>query len=146
MPGISSSPLFSHFLWRLCWWPKLRKVVLFVGRNSRAPLIKLCHLGQAFFYSHSITPIYLVLPIFWNKRLFHEKLFLLPGRIFCIRFILFSWIIFISVSFCYFWMVRVWVISHLITPLPDVAFRQPTGCISAKGFFMGYIGSLFCYF
>jgi len=140
---VISSAIFPIFYGALFRVAEIEKVVLFGGEIARAPLISYVT-SAAFLFIAIITPILSgIADYLGNKRLF-MKLFCYLGAFSCIGLYWFSLDhIYFSLVCYFFGLVGFWVsFAFNNSYLPDVAFPEQQDDISAKGFSLGYIGSV----
>ena len=133
-------PIFYGALFRLA---EIEKVTVFGGEIARAPLISYIT-SFAFLFISLITPFLSgIADYLGNKRLF-MKFFCYLGGISCIGLYWFSLEnIYIGLIFYFFGLVGFWVsFAFNNSYLPDIAFPEQQDGISAKGFSLGYIGSV----
>lgn len=140
---VISSAIFPIFYGALFRVAEIEKVVVFGGEIARAPLISYVT-SAAFLFIAIITPILSgIADYLGNKRLF-MKLFCYLGAFSCIGLYWFSLDhIYFSLVCYFFGLVGFWVsFAFNNSYLPDVAFPEQQDDISAKGFSLGYIGSV----
>jgi len=133
-------PIFYGALFRVA---KIEKVSIFGGEIARAPLISYTT-SLAFVFIAIVTPLISgVADYLGNKKVF-MKFFCYLGGISCIGLYWFSLEnIYIGLICYFFGLVGFWVSFAINNSyLPDVAFPEQQDRISAKGFSMGYIGSV----
>ncbi|MCG2459578.1 MFS transporter [Flavobacteriaceae bacterium F89] len=133
-------PIFYGALFRLA---EIEKVTVFGGEIARAPLISYTT-SFAFLFISLITPfISGIADYLGNKRLF-MKFFCYLGGLSCIGLYWFSLENIYLGLVCYFFgLVGFWVsFAFNNSYLPDIAFPEQQDGISAKGFSLGYIGSV----
>ncbi|AZQ57680.1 MFS transporter [Maribacter sp. MJ134] len=133
-------PIFYGALFRVA---EIEKVVVFGGEIARAPLISYVT-SAAFVFIAIITPLISgVADYLGNKKVF-MKFFCYLGGVSCIGLYWFSLEnIYIGLLCYFFGLVGFWVSFAINNSyLPDVAFPEQQDRISAKGFSMGYIGSV----
>ena len=133
-------PIFYGALFRVAG---IEKVAIFGGEIARAPLISYTT-SLAFIFIAIITPLISgVADYLGNKKVF-MKFFCYLGAISCIGLYWFSLENIYVGLLCYFFgLVGFWVSFAINNSyLPDVAFPEQQDRISAKGFSMGYIGSV----
>lgn len=133
-------PLFYGLLFRTAG---IEKVMVFGGEIARAPLISYTT-SIAFLFIAIITPfISGVADYLGNKKAF-MKFFCYLGGISCIGLYWFSLEHIYLGLFCYFFgLVGFWVSFAINNSyLPDIAFPEQQDSISAKGYSMGYVGSV----
>ncbi|MCM4151279.1 MFS transporter [Arenibacter sp. N53] len=140
---VISSAIFPIFYGALFRVAEIEKVVVFGGEIARAPLISYVT-SAAFLFIAVITPILSgISDYLGNKRLF-MKLFCYLGALSCIGLYWFSLDNIYFSLICYFFgLVGFWVsFAFNNSYLPDVAFPGQQDGISAKGFSLGYAGSV----
>ena len=140
---VISSAIFPIFYGALFRVAKIEKVVVFGGEIARAPLISYVT-SAAFLFIALITPILSgISDYLGNKRLF-MKLFCYLGALSCVGLYWFSLEnIYLSLGCYFFGLVGFWVsFAFNNSYLPDIAFPEQQDRISAKGFSLGYIGSV----
>ena len=133
-------PIFYGALFRMA---EIEKVNVFGGEIARAPLISYVT-SAAFLLISFITPFLSgIADYLGNKRLF-MKFFCYLGGISCIGLYWFSLENIYFGLICYFFgLVGFWVsFAFNNSYLPDIAFPEQQDGISAKGFSLGYIGSV----
>ncbi len=133
-------PIFYGILFRMA---DVEKVVVFGGEIARAPLISYVT-SAAFLFIALITPfISGIADYLGNKKLF-MKFFCYLGALSCIGLYWFSLDhIYISLSCYFFGLVGFWVSMAIYNSyLPDISFPEQQDAISAKGFSLGYVGSV----
>ncbi|GAA4281791.1 MFS transporter [Gaetbulibacter aestuarii] len=133
-------PIFYGSLFRIA---KIETVEVFGGHIARAPLISYTT-SFAFVFIAIVTPLISgVADYIGNKRVF-MKFFCYLGGISCIGLYWFSLEhIYISLLCYFFGLVGFWVSFAINNSyLPDVAYPEQQDKISAKGFSLGYIGSV----
>ena len=140
---VISSAIFPIFYGALFRVAGVEKVLVFGGEIARAPLISYVT-SAAFLFIAMITPILSgIADYMGNKRLF-LKLFCYLGAFSCIGLYWFSLEkIYFSLGCYFFGLVGFWVsFAFNNSYLPDIAFPGQQDRISAKGFSLGYIGSV----
>ncbi len=133
-------PLFYGLLFRTAG---IEKVLVFGGEIARAPLISYTT-SSAFLFIAIITPfISGIADYLGNKKIF-MKFFCYLGGLSCIGLYWFSLENIYLGLICYFFgLVGFWVSFAINNSyLPDIAFPEQQDGISAKGYSMGYIGSV----
>jgi UMF1 family MFS transporter len=133
-------PIFYGALFRVA---EIEKVAIFGGEIARAPLISYTT-SLAFVFIAIVTPLISgVADYLGNKKVF-MKFFCYLGGVSCIGLYWFSLAnIYIGLLCYFFGLVGFWVsFAFNNSYLPDVAFPEQQDRISAKGFSMGYIGSV----
>lgn len=140
---VISSAVFPIFYGALFRAAKIEKVSIFGGEIARAPLISYTT-SLAFIFIAIITPLISgVADYLGNKKIF-MKFFCYLGGISCIGLYWFSLdTIYIGLLCYFFGLVGFWVSFAINNSyLPDVAFPKQQDAVSAKGFSLGYIGSV----
>ncbi|WNH09982.1 MFS transporter [Thalassobellus suaedae] len=133
-------PIFYGALFRIA---EIEKVTVFGGDIARAPLISYTT-SMAFVFIAIITPLISgVADYLGNKKMF-MKFFCYLGGVSCIGLYWFSLEhIYFSLACYFFGLVGFWVSFAINNSyLPDVAFPEQQDSISAKGFSLGYVGSV----
>lgn len=140
---VISSAVFPIFYGALFRIAGIEKVTIFGGEIARAPLISYTT-SLAFVFIAIITPLISgVADYLGNKKVF-MKFFCYLGGLSCIGIYWFSLENIYFGLVCYFFgLVGFWVSFAINNSyLPDVAFPKQQDAISAKGFTLGYIGSV----
>ena len=140
---VISSAIFPIFYGALFRVANIEKVTVFGGEIARAPLISYVT-SAAFVFIAIITPLVAgISDYLGNKKLF-LKIFCYLGAFSCIGLYWFSLENIYLGLFCYFFgLVGFWVSFAINNSyLPDVAFPEQQDGISAKGFSLGYFGSV----
>lgn len=140
---VISSAVFPIFYGALFRIAGIEKVTIFGGEIARAPLISYTT-SLAFVFIAIITPLISgVADYLGNKKVF-MKFFCYLGGLSCIGLYWFSLEnIYIGLVCYFFGLVGFWVSFAINNSyLPDVAFPKQQDAISAKGFTLGYIGSV----
>ena len=140
---VISSAIFPIFYGALFRVANIEKVTVFGGEIARAPLISYVT-SLAFVFIAIVTPLIAgISDYLGNKRLF-LKIFCYLGGISCIGLYWFSLENIYLGLVCYFFgLVGFWISFAINNSyLPDVAFPEQQDGISAKGFSMGYTGSV----
>ena len=133
-------PIFYGALFRVAG---IEKVAVFGGEIARAPLISYVT-SAAFLFIAIITPLISgIADYIGNKKVF-MKFFCYLGGLSCIGLYWFSLEnIYMGLGCYFFGLVGFWVSFAINNSyLPDIAFPEQQDGISAKGFSMGYIGSV----
>lgn len=133
-------PIFYGALFRIA---EIDTVVVFGGEIARAPLISYVT-SAAFLFIAIITPLLSgIADYLGNKRIF-MKFFCYLGGLSCMGLYWFSLEhIYLGLCCYFFGLVGFWVSFAINNSyLPDIAFPEQQDGISAKGFSMGYIGSV----
>ena len=140
---VISSAVFPIFYGALFRVAGIEKVAVFGGEIARAPLISYTT-SLAFVFIALITPLVSgVADYLGNKKIF-MKFFCYLGGLSCIGLYWFSLEnIYVGLGCYFFGLVGFWVSFAINNSyLPDVAFPKQQDAISAKGFSLGYIGSV----
>lgn len=140
---VIASAIFPIFYGALFRSANIEKVALFGGEIARGPLISYVT-SAAFLFIAIITPLLSgVADYLGNKKLF-LKFFCYLGGFSCMGLYWFSLESIYLGLLCYFFgLVGFWVsFAFNNSYLPDIAFPEQQDGISAKGFSMGYIGSV----
>ncbi|HLT50671.1 MAG TPA: MFS transporter [Arenibacter sp.] len=140
---VITSAIFPIFYGALFRNADIEKVVVFGGEIARAPLISYVTSG-AFLFIAIITPLLSgIADYLGNKKLF-MRFFCYLGALSCIGLYWFSLEHIYFSLFCYFFgLVGFWTsLAFNNSYLPDVAYPEQQDAISAKGFSLGYLGSV----
>ncbi|MCR9264395.1 MAG: MFS transporter [Flavobacteriaceae bacterium] len=140
---VISSAIFPIFYGALFRVAGIERVVIFGGEIARAPLISYVT-SLAFVFIAIVTPLVSgIADYLGNKRLF-LKFFCYLGALSCIGLYWFSLENIYFGLVCYFFgLVGFWVSFAINNSyLPDIAFPEQQDGISAKGFSLGYVGSV----
>ncbi len=140
---VISSAVFPLFYGALFRSAGIEKVSLFGGKIARAPLISYTT-AAAFVCIAILTPLIAgIADYLGNKKVF-MKAFCYLGGLACIGLFWFSLDHIFYGLLCYFLgLVGFWVSFAINNSyLPDVAFPRQQDRISAKGFSLGYVGSV----
>ncbi|BFP42400.1 MFS transporter [Flavobacteriaceae bacterium GF1] len=140
---VISSAIFPIFYGALFRSAGVEKVLVFGGEIARAPLISYVT-SAAFVFIAIITPLVSgIADYLGNKKVF-LKFFCYLGAASCIGLYWFSLENIYLGLVCYFFgLVGFWVSFAINNSyLPDIAFPEQQDRISAKGFSLGYIGSV----
>ena len=140
---VISSAIFPIFYGALFRVAGVEKVMVFGGEIARAPLISYIT-SAAFLFIAFITPLLSgIADYLGNKKVF-MKFFCYLGGLSCIGLYWFSLEhIYLSLGCYFFGLVGFWVsFAFNNSYLPDIAFPEQQDRISAKGFSLGYIGSV----
>lgn len=140
---VISSAIFPIFYGALFRTAGIEKIMVFGGEIARAPLISYVT-SAAFVFIAIITPLLSgIADYLGNKKIF-MKFFCYLGGISCIGLYWFSLDNIYLGLICYFFgLVGFWVSFAINNSyLPDVAFPEQQDRVSAKGFSMGYLGSV----
>ncbi len=133
-------PIFYGALFRVAG---VEKVVVFGGEIARAPLISYVT-SVAFLFIAIVTPLLSGIADYTGNKKVFMKFFCYLGGLSCIGLYWFSLEnIYVGLTCYFFGLVGFWVSFAINNSyLPDVAFEEQQDRISAKGFSMGYIGSV----
>ncbi len=140
---VISSAIFPIFYGALFRVSGIEKVTIFGGEIARAPLISYIT-SLAFVFIAIVTPLVSgIADYLGNKRMF-LKFFCYLGAVSCIGLYWFSLENIYFGLICYFFgLVGFWVSFAINNSyLPDIAYPEQQDRISAKGFSLGYIGSV----
>ncbi|MGB5371948.1 MAG: MFS transporter [Flavobacteriaceae bacterium] len=140
---VISSAIFPIFYGALFRVAGVDKVTVFGGEIARAPLISYIT-SAAFLFIAFITPLLSgIADYLGNKKVF-MKFFCYLGGLSCIGLYWFSLEhIYLGLGCYFFGLVGFWVsFAFNNSYLPDIAFPEQQDRISAKGFSLGYIGSV----
>ncbi|WP_350291440.1 MFS transporter [uncultured Croceitalea sp.] len=140
---VISSAIFPIFYGALFRVEEIEKITVFGGEISRAPLISYVT-SAAFIFIAIVTPLISgIADYLGNKRVF-LKFFCYLGAASCIGLYWFSLENIYFGLICYFFgLVGFWVSFAINNSyLPDIAYPEQQDGISAKGFSLGYIGSV----
>lgn len=133
-------PIFYGALFRVA---EIEKVVVFGGEIARAPLISYVT-SLAFVFIAIVTPLVSGIADYMGNKKVFMKFFCYLGGVSCIGLYWFSLEhIYFSLGCYFFGLVGFWVSFAVNNSyLPDIAFPEQQDGVSAKGFSMGYIGSV----
>jgi len=140
---VISSAIFPIFYGALFRVAEIEKVTVFGTEIARAPLISYTT-SAAFVFIAIVTPLVSgIADYLGNKKIF-LKFFCYLGAASCIGLYWFSLEHIYFGLLCYFFgLVGFWVSFAINNSyLPDIAFPEQQDGISAKGFSLGYIGSV----
>jgi len=140
---VISSAIFPIFYGALFRVAEIEKVTVFGGEIARAPLISYVT-SAAFVFIAIITPLISgVADYLGNKKIF-LKFFCYLGAVSCVGLYWFSLEnIYFGLACYFFGLVGFWVSFAINNSyLPDIAYPEQQDGISAKGFSLGYIGSV----
>ena len=140
---VISSAIFPIFYGLLFRSAGVERVVIFGGEIARAPLISYVT-SLAFVLITLVTPLVSgIADYMGNKRAF-LRFFCYLGAISCIGLYWFSLEnIYFGLACYFFGLVGFWVSFALNNSyLPDIAYPEQQDRLSAKGFSLGYIGSV----
>ncbi len=133
-------PIFYGALFRVAG---VEKVAVFGGEIARAPLISYVT-SAAFLFIAIITPLLSGIADYMGNKKVFMKFFCYLGGLSCIGLYWFSLHHIYLGLVCYFFgLVGFWVSFAINNSyLPDIAFKEQQDAVSARGFSMGYIGSV----
>lgn len=140
---VIASAIFPIFYGALFRAAEIEKVSVFGGEIARAPLISYVT-SLAFVFIAFIIPLLSgIADYLGNKKIF-MKFFCYLGGVSCIGLYWFSLEnIYVGLACYFFGLVGFWVSFAINNSyLPDIAFPEQQDRISAKGFSMGYVGSV----
>ncbi|MDT0608526.1 MFS transporter [Croceitalea rosinachiae] len=140
---VISSAIFPIFYGALFRVAEIEKVTVFGGEIARAPLISYVT-SAAFVFIAIVTPLISgIADYLGNKKIF-LKFFCYLGALSCVGLYWFSLENIYFGLLCYFFgLVGFWVSFAINNSyLPDIAYPEQQDTISAKGFSLGYIGSV----
>lgn len=140
---VIASAIFPIYYGALFRMAEIDKIVVFGGEIARAPLISYTT-SIAFVFIALITPLISgIADYLGNKKIFMQ-FFCYLGGLSCIGLYWFSLEnIYIGLACYFFGLVGFWVSFAINNSyLPDIAFPEQQDRISAKGFSLGYIGSV----
>ncbi|MEO1484582.1 MAG: MFS transporter [Bacteroidota bacterium] len=140
---VISSAVFPIFYGALFRAAEVEKVVIFGGEIARAPLISYVT-SLAFVFIAIVTPLVSGIADYTGNKKIFLKFFCYLGAASCIGLYWFSLENIYFGLVCYFFgLVGFWVSFAVSNSyLPDIAFPEQQDSISAKGFSLGYIGSV----
>lgn len=140
---VIASAIFPNFYGALFRAADIEKVTVFGGEIARTPLISYTT-SLAFVCIAIIAPLVSgIADYLGNKKVF-LKFFCYLGALSCIGLYWFSLEHIYFSLLCYFFgLIGFWVSFAINNSyLPDIAFPEQQDSISAKGFSMGYVGSV----
>ncbi|MEL6975666.1 MAG: MFS transporter [Bacteroidota bacterium] len=140
---VISSAVFPIFYGALFRAEGIEKVAIFGGEIARAPLISYVT-SLAFVFIAIVTPLVSGIADYTGNKKIFLKFFCYLGAASCIGLYWFSLENIYFGLVCYFFgLVGFWVSFAINNSyLPDIAFPEQQDNISAKGFSLGYIGSV----
>ena len=140
---VISSAVFPIFYGALFRVAEIEKVTVFGGEIARAPLISYVT-SAAFVFIAIITPLLSGIADFVGNKKVFMKFFCYLGGLSCIGLYWFSLEnIYLGLTCYFFGLVGFWVSFAVNNSyLPDIAFPEQQDSISAKGFSLGYFGSV----
>ena len=133
-------PIFYGALFRLA---EIEKIQVFGGEIARAPLISYVT-SAAFLFIALITPLISGMADYLGNKKIFMKFFCYLGALSCMGLYWFSLDNIYLGLLCYFLgLVGFWVSFAINNSyLPDIAFPEQQDRVSAKGYSLGYIGSV----
>jgi UMF1 family MFS transporter len=133
-------PIYYGALFRVAG---IEQVKVFGGEIARAPLISYVT-SAAFLFIAIITPFLSGIADYSGNKKFFMKFFCYLGGLSCIGLYWFTLEnIYLGLFFYFFGLVGFWVSFAINNSyLPDIAFPEQQDRVSARGFSMGYIGSV----
>ena len=140
---VIASAIFPIYYGALFRMADIEKVMVFGGEIARAPLISYVT-SVAFVCIAIVTPLISgVADYMGNKKVF-MKFFCYLGGLSCMGLYWFSLEnIYLGLVFYFLGLVGFWISFAINNSyLPDIAFPEQQDAISAKGYSMGYIGSV----
>ena len=140
---VISSAVFPIFYGALFRAAEIEKVTIFGGEIARAPLISYVT-SLAFVFIAIVTPLVSGIADYTGNKKVFLKFFCYLGAASCIGLYWFSLENIYFGLICYFFgLVGFWVSFAINNSyLPDIAFNEQQDRVSAKGFSLGYIGSV----
>ncbi len=140
---VISSAVFPIFYGALFRVAGIEKVTVFGGEIARAPLISYVT-SLAFVFIAIVTPLVSGIADYMGNKKIFLKFFCYLGALSCIGLYWFSLEnIYFGLTCYFFGLVGFWVSFAINNSyLPDIAFPEQQDGISAKGFSLGYVGSV----
>ena len=140
---VISSAVFPIFYGALFRVADIEKVTIFGGEIARAPLISYVT-SLAFVFIAIVTPLVSGIADYTGNKKIFLKFFCYLGAASCIGLYWFSLENIYFGLICYFFgLVGFWVSFAINNSyLPDIAYPEQQDGISAKGFSLGYVGSV----
>lgn len=140
---VITSAIFPIFYGALFRMAEVEKVTVFGGEIARAPLISYVT-SAAFLFIAVLTPIISGIADYLGTKKLFMQFFCYLGALSCIGLYWFSLEhIYFSLTCYFFGLVGFWISLAINNSyLPDVAFPEQQDKISAKGFSLGYLGSV----
>ncbi|NAY93209.1 MFS transporter [Muricauda sp. JGD-17] len=140
---VISSAIFPIFYGALFRVAGIEKVVIFGGEIARAPLISYVT-SLAFVFIALVTPLVSGIADYMGNKKVFLKFFCYLGALSCIGLYWFSLEnIYLGLTCYFFGLVGFWVSFAINNSyLPDIAYPEQQDGISAKGFSLGYVGSV----
>ena len=140
---VIASAIFPIYYGALFRMADIEKVSIFGGEIARAPLIS--YVTSAAFVCIAIcTPLISGIADYMGNKKVFMKFFCYLGGLSCMGLYWFSLEnIYIGLVFYFLGLVGFWISFAINNSyLPDIAFPEQQDAVSAKGFSMGYIGSV----
>ncbi|MFC4219107.1 MFS transporter [Flagellimonas marina] len=140
---VISSAVFPIFYGALFRVAGIEKVTVFGGEIARAPLISYVT-SLAFVFIAIVTPLVSGIADYMGNKKIFLKFFCYLGALSCIGLYWFSLEnIYFGLTCYFFGLVGFWVSFAINNSyLPDIAYPEQQDGISAKGFSLGYVGSV----
>ncbi|MEJ1222250.1 MFS transporter [Sediminicola sp. 1XM1-17] len=140
---VIASAIFPIFYGALFRSANIERITLFGGEIARGPLISYVT-SAAFLFIAIITPLLSGVADYLGNKKFFLKFFCYLGGLSCMGLYWFSLENIYVGLLCYFFgLVGFWVsFAFNNSYLPDIAFPEQQDGISAKGFSLGYVGSV----
>jgi UMF1 family MFS transporter len=140
---VISSAVFPIFYGALFRVAGIEKVTVFGGEIARAPLISYVT-SLAFVFIAIVTPLVSGIADYMGNKKIFLKFFCYLGALSCIGLYWFSLENIYFGLTCYFFGLAGFWVSFAINNsyLPDIAYPEQQDGISAKGFSLGYVGSV----
>ena len=140
---VIASAIFPIYYGALFRMADIEKVTVFGGEIARAPLISYVT-SAAFVCIAIVTPLISGIADYMGNKKVFMKFFCYLGGLSCMGLYWFSLEnIYLGLVFYFFGLIGFWISFAINNSyLPDIAFPEQQDAISAKGFSMGYIGSV----
>ena len=140
---VIASAIFPIYYGALFRMADIEKVTVFGGEIARAPLISYVT-SAAFVCIAIVTPLISGIADYMGNKKVFMKFFCYLGGLSCMGLYWFSLDnIYLGLVFYFFGLIGFWISFAINNSyLPDIAFPEQQDAISAKGFSMGYIGSV----
>jgi UMF1 family MFS transporter len=140
---VIASAIFPIFYGGLFRAAEIEKITVFGSEIARAPLISYTT-SLAFVFIAIVTPLISGIADYMGNKKVFMRFFCYLGGISCIGLFWFSLENIYFGLLCYFFGIVGFWVSFAINNsyLPDVAFQEQQDKISAKGFSLGYVGSV----
>jgi len=140
---VIASAIFPIYYGALFRMADIEKVSVFGGEIARAPLISYVT-SIAFVCIAICTPLISGIADYMGNKKVFMKFFCYLGGLSCMGLYWFSLEnIYLGLTFYFFGLVGFWISFAINNSyLPDIAFPEQQDAVSAKGFSMGYIGSV----